>query len=680
MRHQASPLTVGAVLGGLAAAGQLLGQAPDTSRARQLPNLTVEAVHRRSGPPPVPTIVVDSTALRVTQAADPWDLVRRTAGVEVHEQGQGPGFAADAVIRGFTSDHSSDLLLVIDGIPINLPLHGHVEGYSDWNVIFPAAASELRVIHGPASPLYGDFALGGVVELTTAAARAGTSGAITGSSFGDLSGWLLTGRRGPSGGWVVGGRLERNDGWRDRSGYLLGNGIVRWSGTVGQGRLEGGALFYRAGWDSPGFLTVADYNARRLRQAGDPTDGGEATRLVVHARYTTLLGHHVGLSALGWAQGVGNRVYLNIPEGDDALEQTDERDRRAALGGEAQLTWHLPRGDVNLGASGRWDDVSYRLLGTVARHVEDTLTLADGIFRSAGAFGRWRLLFGSILFDLGLRADALHYQAADGLAGTPSIGATQGVVSPKLGARYLVNGNLAVLGSVSRGFRGSPGVIGDPARPPLTAWAKELGVEYLWADSRVRLGLFRFDVRGERIQDPVTREISGAGRSVRQGVDGDIEIGLGKRLRVSASATFNDAVVSDRLSSPSAALAFATAADLGIPIRPSFHLRPLEPGDPIPGVSRYLGRIEVAATVSSRATIRGLLRINGPFSPIGEPSIKTGSYSLVDLAGSVGPLGRGWSLDWEIQNLFSTRYPEVRASGYLNPGAPRAVRLAARFH
>jgi len=309
----------------------------DSTSAQRLPGLTVEAVRQRAIAPPVTMIRVDSARLRRTQASDAWDLIRRTAGVEVHQQGQGPGFAADAVIRGFTSDHSSDVLLLIDGVPINLPLHGHVEGYSDWNILFPGAARSLRVIHGPASPLYGNFAYGGVVEVETPWGTGESSGSLQASSFGDLGGWLLTGSRRENRGWMLGGRLERSDGWRQNSGYLLGNGIARGRTSLGSAWLEGGVLLYATAWDSPGFVSVADFNAGRLRGAGDLSDGGNAARGVAHTRYTRVLGEHVGLSVMGWAQALRSRVFLNIPEGDDPLEQTDELDRRVTLGSEVQF-------------------------------------------------------------------------------------------------------------------------------------------------------------------------------------------------------------------------------------------------------------------------------------------------------------------------------------------------------
>ncbi len=360
--------------------------------------------------------MVDSLTLRRTQASDPWDLVRRTAGVEVHQQGQGPGFAADAVIRGFTSDHSADVLLVVDGVPVNLPLHGHIEGYSDWNILFPAAADGLRVIHGPASPLYGDFAFGGVVEVTTPWGMPGRTQAVRGSSFGDVMGWGLGGARHENQGWLVGGRFERSQGWRDHSSYLLGNGIVRWRTQVGSGWLEGGVLGYASNWDSPGFVSVADFNAGHLEQAKDSTDGGSSGRILVHSRYTRLLGQHVGLSLVGWAQALSTNVFLNIPEGDEPPSQTDEMDRRGAVGGEGQITFHTRGGEISLGGSGRFDDVRYRLSHTEERVFEDAEASYAGTFHSLAGFGRWRHLLGPLQLDLGLRLDALGYRSRDRLA------------------------------------------------------------------------------------------------------------------------------------------------------------------------------------------------------------------------------------------------------------------------
>ena len=223
----------------------------DSTRVTQLQTINVTAERPRAAAPPVTTIEVPPAELRRTLATDAYDLLRRTSGIEVHEQGQGPGFASDAVIRGFSSDHSSDVLLTLDGVPINLPVHGHVEGYSDWSILSPAAVSSLRVITGPASPLYGDFSLAGVVEVFTAADAAGTSGSVSGSSDGDAGGWIRSGGRSDRGGFLLAGEGRRQQGWRDNSAYWLGNGTLRGWRRAGSGRLEGGLSLYGSSWDSP---------------------------------------------------------------------------------------------------------------------------------------------------------------------------------------------------------------------------------------------------------------------------------------------------------------------------------------------------------------------------------------------------------------------------------------------
>src|SRR5207253_2281953 len=83
--------------------------------------------------------------------------------------------ASDAVIRGFTSDHSADVAIMVDGVPVNEPVNGHGEGYADWNLIFPAAIADVQVIKGPISPLFGNFAAGGAVNVTTQASTQQTS-------------------------------------------------------------------------------------------------------------------------------------------------------------------------------------------------------------------------------------------------------------------------------------------------------------------------------------------------------------------------------------------------------------------------------------------------------------------------------------------------------------------------
>ncbi len=655
-------------------------QRRDSTRVTVLAPVTVTATRERAVAPPVTTADVSPEALRRTPAATSYDLVRRAAGIEVHEQGQGPGFASDAVIRGFTSDHSSDVLLIVDGVPINLPVHGHVEGYADWSVLSPAAVSSLRVIHGPASPLYGDFSLGGVVEVVTAADASAATGGISGSSQGEAGGWIRTGRRAENGGFLFAADGRRDQGWRDNSAYWLGNGLIRGWRRVGAGRVEGGLAAYGSTWDSPGFVPVARYNAGDLESATDATDGGHGERFILNGRYGLPLSESTSIDLSGWGQLARSTVFLNIPE-DGQVRQTEERDRRTAAGGQVQLTHHTLAGELSGGLTLRSDWAAYDLFQTVARNREDAEQADDGRYLAGGAFSRWRgLVLSRFVYDLGARLDAIRYRSLDRVAGTSWRHATDWIVSPKIGVRYLASSHVALLASMSRGFRGAVGVIGDPSRPLVTGWAKEIGATYDDTRLHVQGALFQTDVSDERILDPVTRELSTAGRSRRRGASIETRLKVGGTMTLIAEATYNDAQVTDIADDADLNLSLSSAVlPGGAPLKPSFHDVPLSPGDDVPGVSEYFGRLGVERAFGSLMGARALWRFTGPYTPIGEPGIHTQAYGVVDAGISFSLRGGGPMVDLDLLNVLDTKYPELRASGFINPGAPRTLRLALRF-
>src|SRR5260370_11170926 len=107
-----------------------------TRRVFQLAPVTIATTPTRRDEP-ASAVHVPRAVLERTPAIDAYDLLRQTAGIEVHEQGQGPGFASDASVRGFSSDHSPDLALWVAGVPNNEPGHRHGDGYNHWHLRFP---------------------------------------------------------------------------------------------------------------------------------------------------------------------------------------------------------------------------------------------------------------------------------------------------------------------------------------------------------------------------------------------------------------------------------------------------------------------------------------------------------------------------------------------------------------
>jgi len=80
--------------------------------------------------------------------------------------------------------------------------------------------------------------------------------------------------------------------------------------------------------------------------------------------------------------------------------------------------------------------------------------------------------------------------------------------------------------------------------------------------------------------------------------------------------------------------------------------------------------------LTSRFSARSMLRFSGPYTPIGERGVETQAYAVLDFGASLDLPKLGGVLDLELQNAFDTKYPEIRASGFINPGQPRTLRAA----
>jgi hypothetical protein len=571
--------------------------------------------------------------------------------------------------------------MVVDGVPINLPINGHGEGYADWHPLIPASVSSLRLIHGTASPLYGDFALAGTVEVFTAADAEGPTMSVTGATEGMVGGWFRTGHRGETGGSMLAVEGRYDDGWRENSNYGLGKLLLRgWHRAGDAGRLEGGLGFYGSGWNSPGFVTVAQFNAGDVEGAADTSDGGSSYRLVANARYATPLGDRTALDLVAWGFGSKWDLYLNIPEGDGLPSQTAEHDDRSAVGTQASVSWTPPAGEFTVGIAGRSDWAKYRKAPSVLRVEDDPEQELEAGYLSGSGFVRWRRTFAARLgLDVGGRVDVLGYRNKDLLKLGTRASATDVIVSPKLGARYLLSGSTALLGSVSRGFRGAAGVIGDPARPLLEAWSLEAGAQFAPGPLEVEVAVFRMEVSNERIQDPVTAEITRAGTSRRQGVDVRGSLRLWDVGHLTFGATWNDAKLTGDYADAHQGGALKSPGVIPIPGGSRFRYHEaLAFGSRVPGVAQYVGQLGVTALIAGRVTGSLGARVLGPYVPIGEPDIETNSYAVVDLGASL-PVTHLLTADLSLQNVFDRAYPEIRASGYINPGMPRTLRFALNW-
>jgi outer membrane receptor protein involved in Fe transport len=613
--------------------------------------VTATPVHRDE---PRTSVQVRPEVLQTTPAFNAYDLLRQTAGLEVHDQGQGPGFASDASLRGFSSDHSTDIALWVDGVPNNEPVNGHAEGYNDWSLLFPNAVDGVDVLKGPTSALYGNFALAGVVNVHTLERMRGTTMWLDPGSFRRLDGGILTGYdRGANGG-VFGLRGLHETGWRPNSAYDLAQGHARVVGALSSSAtLDAGVELYGTRWDSPGFLSDSAFEARAYALVADPTDGGHKYRAQERVSLKVLVGPSLLWRTTTYGTQGRWQLFLTIPPepgaGEGTGSQTEEEDRRWGMGLTSALTWHVSRSDLTLGTEGRWDHSDYENWLTTARTRDSAQILVAARQASGALFLQSTSDLGHhVRVSLGGRWDVQQTQSTpDG--GTAASG-SKGVLSPKLGVLFHVPrmGDLFV--NVSRGFRQTDGVITDPTLPFITAWAYETGVKLDGQYGSGSIGVFRMDVSNEQTFNPLTAQSTSGGASRRQGVEVELQARPEPALRLETEWTFNDAkyrhLVTEDGDTLDGARVFNTATYLGTA---SMEVAPLG----------AIWRLRLSSNVLGR------------YTPFDEPGVQLPAYALFHATGSVR-LGSA-TLDLGVRNVLNRAYPEVRAGGFVAPGQPRTV-------
>ena len=635
-------------------------QPADTAARKpaRIGEITVTAAPARRGEPASALSVLPSL-WRAAPALNPYDRLRQVAGLEVHDQGQGPGFASDASLRGFSSDHSTDLALWIDGVPINEPVNGHAEGYNDWSLMLPQAIRSIEVFKGPTNPLYGNFAMAGAINVRTLERARGTNADLAAGAYGRVEGSVLSGWDREGSGGVVALRGLREDGWRPHSGYQLGQTHLRAVRDLSaRTTLDAGVELYAAGWDSPGFLTAEQFAAGDFRRVSDPTDGGFKHRAQERVSLRV-----VGGPALMWrstlyaTQGRWQLLLTTPPEGgttEGSGSQLEEEDRRYGLGGTSALTWAGGGAEVTLGVEGRWDHSDYQNWFVTARRRDSAQDLVGAAQASGALFLQSSEELGPHLrLSLGGRVDARQARV------TPTGGElatdTRAVVSPKAGLLAHAWRGVDLYANVSRGFRQSDGVIRDPRLPFITAWSYEAGLKLDRGPVTASAAGFRMDVSDEESFDPLTATTTRGGASRRQGVELGLEARLDQSARVTGQWTVLDA---------------------------KYRRLVTEDGDILSGArvfntAKYVG---AAALDVGPASERWQLHLGGnvvgPYTPFDAPGITLPAYGLVHVSGSVA-IGRA-EVQLGVRNLLDHEYPELRAGGFVIPGQPRTVSGSVR--
>jgi outer membrane receptor for Fe3+-dicitrate len=480
------------------------------------------------------------------------DLLRLVPGLFI-AQHAGGGKAEQIFIRGFDCDHGTDVATFVDGIPVNMPSHGHGQGYADLHFLIPEIVEGMSVFKGASSPLYGDFATGAAVSFKTYDSLPNNLIQIEAGSVPLVR--PVTSTRGlallkiPFHSSRVSSYfaadVTHNSGYFDiNQDFKRTNIFSKTTFAINENsRIQFSASGFGSSWNASGQIPERAVASGLISRYGsiDPNEGGTTQRNNYNLTYTAKLG--LGeFETQAYACTYRFKLFsdftffLNDSVNGDMIEQGDNR---TIKGVNAKYTLGHKvfnmQDRFTIGASFRSDDIENQLWNAPQK-IRSTPVAHSLIHqRSNSVFVNEMFRFNShFRIELGARYDYFVFDVEDLLPSdstrTNYSGFNyQSAINPKLNLIYTVNDNLQFFFNTGSGFHSNDArsVVQDKNQHQLPlAVTTELGTLFHIKKTVVSAAIWAMDLSNELVYvgDDGTTENKGASRRYGFDISGRTQI------------------------------------------------------------------------------------------------------------------------------------------------------------
>jgi outer membrane cobalamin receptor len=455
----------------LAASRIPLAIAPQTDSIR----VAASAIDTPTGQQGSAVAMIGSAEIRRRNEATVTNLLRQTPGMAVSETG-GPGSVATLFLRGGDSKYN---LVLLNGIPVNTFYFG---GLFDFAQIPADFIQQIDVVRGPASSVYGSYALSGVVSMETRAPEDGTA-----FDFVAEGGTHRENRFALSGS----GMLWKNFGLAGSLSSYNDNGPV----VNSHYRNDNGFLALTHRWRTQNVFAFGDFNSNATGEPGpfgsNPLGYYTGIDRISHAKNnTSLYGlHYQDDFADKLRLEVLSGFFLNNNEYVSPYGFSFNKDLR--LTGEARGTWAVNR---HWTLAGGYSFAREEFKNT---YVTDSSGRNFPLRRDTqGVYLDNRITLGRFYVDAGLREEIYQtpFVPGDATAFTPRpafAAHTDTRLNPRLAAAYLAPRGERLHASWAQGIRPPGGsdlaFTTNPALKPERVESYDFGVEQRLLRDRLSL-------------------------------------------------------------------------------------------------------------------------------------------------------------------------------------------------
>ncbi|HVQ72304.1 MAG TPA: TonB-dependent receptor, partial [Bradyrhizobium sp.] len=336
----------------------------------------------------------------------------------------------------------TDLAIKIDGMPVNMPTHGHGQGYADINFMIPELIQSVNVRKGPYFADVGDFGSAGSLTIDYVNRLPKNILETTNGTFGYHRG-LAAGSTAVGAGTLLAAveGVKYNGPWDVADNVRKINGVLRYSQGTATDGFTLSAMAYSNGWNSTDQVAQRAIDQSIIGRFGtlDPTDGGTSSRFSLSGNWAQ--SSEYGQSKINaYAINSSLRLYNNFTYFlDDPIngDQFSQMDRRTVYGLNASHAFDVRVGGIEtqtrVGLQTRGDDIRVGLFKTLQRETLSTVredSVREGnVGLWADTTARWT---DWLRTTVGIRED---YFAGRVLSDTPqnSGNAQASMTSPKAG-------------------------------------------------------------------------------------------------------------------------------------------------------------------------------------------------------------------------------------------------------
>jgi outer membrane receptor protein involved in Fe transport len=618
------------------------------------------------------------------------DMLRLVPGLFI-AQHAGGGKAEQIFIRGFDCDHGTDVATFVDGIPVNMPSHGHGQGYEDLHFLIPEVVKGIDILKGPYAPQYGDFATGAAVQFNTLDTLDRNLVQLEAGYVPDLAGF--TAQRGlflvqlpdikSNVTSYVAADIINNRGYFNNDQHF--KRISLFSKTVvalnDHSTLKFSAGGFGSSWDASGQVPERLVTSGYISRFGslDPSEGGATSRNNFNIVYhTDVKGDEFETQV--YTSTYRFKLFSNFTfnlydsiQGDE-IEQDDNRVIR---GMNSHYTIAHKLGSMNdkftIGASYRADEIENQLWHAEKRIRLEARAHAFVHERSTGIYANEVFRFnGHLRAELGARYDYFIFDVEDQLpSDSTHINYTgfnyQTLLSPKLNLIYAVTNRLQLFLNAGSGYHSNDARSSVQESKnhqlPRAVGAEVGSLAHIGSRAAVSAAVWWMDLENELVYvgDDGTTENKGPSR--RTGLDLSIRVQLTKWLFADADLNLAKNVFIDTL------FGMRSATDYYLPLAPvatsaggfTIKLNSFEAG------IRYRYMAERPANESNTVTAHG--------------------YNVVDL--SANYKFKHLKIGLSIENLLNTAWNEAQFDTesrlpfesqpvdelHFTPGTPFAAKL-----